>query len=158
MPQLQTFFAVTHTSLYRIDASGDYSAKVVKIAMRKGSEIPVGEDIAEGGMVAICANLITYIPEKYGTGSPLTGYERAVECVNTRFWKVQTSSIVALFLDESAARACLKAKKRNACDSRWLGSTKQVLEEIGDDHPSFYISHDMGLQLLPMEKAETKIG
>ena len=69
---------------------------------------------------------------------------------------IQTSGIVALFLDEAAATACLEAGNPQLCDARWLESTKAVLAAIGEKHPSFHISHDPDLDLMRPKKRRNR--
>ena len=137
---INEFFAVTQTSIYQARATGDYRASVVKVALKGESSLPVGYDLTEGGMIAIRQWLQGFIPEKYGFGHPMTGLERHIEQVNTRYWRGKSSSIVALFRTEAEARICFECDDLQPCDPRWVESTRQVLEDIGDEHPSFYIT------------------
>lgn len=147
-PEIQKFFAVTtDTSVYKVTALGPFQASCVKKAENKESQIPLGADLCQGGMVAICDCLFGYIPDAHGACSSLTSFERRIECVNTSWWKGNSSPIVALFTAEEEALACIFYKNLLPCDPRFLESTKKVLEEIGDDHPSFYICYFPELRL-----------
>jgi hypothetical protein len=131
----------------------------VKIAIRGESRLPVGHDLAEGGMIAIRQWLQGFIPEKYGFGHPMTGLERHIEQVNTRYWRGNSSYIVALFRTDEEARVCFGCDDLHPCDPRWAESTRQVLEDIGDEHPSFYISRDerFGLTLAVSQIALSRL-
>lgn len=144
---IHKFFAVTTKSIYQVkDTCKDRGLEAVKIALKAKSEFPIGRKLEGGTMIAICKNLIAYIPEGGGVMSQYMVKERHIEGVNTYFWGDSTSPIVALFKDEASARACFKNTDLKPCDPRWIESTKVVLAEIGDEHPVFYVSHsDMAL-------------
>ena len=144
------FFAVTKTSIYRVIEIEEGEVAALKIALKGDSKIPVGRDLCEGtgSMIAICDVLQAYMPEKYGILHQLTGFERKLESVNTRFWGDHSGSIIALFKTQSEAEECFKLDDAKPCDARWWNKTKEVLSAIGDDHPSFYISRDLTLKLL----------
>ncbi len=142
------FYAVTRTSVYEVTGRGAWVAEVRKIALQGTSELKVGEDIAEGGMVAICSYLQTYIPEKYGRTAPMTGYERNFRRVNSSHWRAGTSPLTALFLDKDEAMRCFETHDREPMDPRWLEASRATLQAIGDDHPSFFVSHDRDLGFL----------
>jgi len=144
---LEKFFAVTMTSLYEAIAKGEDGYPYVrKIDLHEESQIPVGRTMT-GDLLAVCKYLQLFIPEKYGAVSPVTGIERRVDKVNTQYHLGKTSDIVALFLTEEKARECFVFSDLKPCDPRWLADTKEVLEAIGEDHPTFTICHwkDMAL-------------
>jgi hypothetical protein len=151
LEMLKEFFAVTTTSIYHVRDRGKDGASAVKVALRGGSKIPVKTDIAEGGIIAICHNLQAFVPERHGRSQ-----WRRVGKGRGGKWDFQTSGIVALFLDEAAATACLEAGNPQLCDARWLESTKAVLAAIGEKHPSFHISHDPDLDLLRPKKRRNR--
>ena len=97
---IHEFLAVTMTSVYHvkdgIDEKGNqYGGPTAqKIALRGESKVPVGGHLKNGTMLAICDQLIMYIPE----GGGITSFERKIELVNTRYWGGNSSQIVALFL------------------------------------------------------------
>lgn len=146
---LNELYAVTLTSVYKVSAGDSYTASAVKIALTGKSNFPVGKKLEGGYRIAICSFLLAYVPEKYGFASPLTGFERQIENVNTSYWGDQSSPIVALFEKEDDAMACFNNTNLQPCDVRWVNSTKEVLEKIGDDHPSIYICHYQELELMP---------
>jgi len=144
---LNEFYAVTKTSVYHVKAHSPWVASATKIALRGESQVAVGQDIAEGGMIAIGKGLQAYIPEKYGMSHPLTGFERNPLNINTRYWGWSSSWIVALFKEKEEAMSCFNDTGQQKCDPRWIDSTKQVIKEIGDGHPSFFVfkgnEHDL---------------
>ena len=148
---LKEFFAVTRTSIYHVQDRGQNGASAVKISLRGGSKIPVKTDIAKGGMIAICHNLQAFVAERHGRSQ---GHR--IRKGKDGKWDFQTSGIVALFLDEVAAMACLEAENAVLCDARWLDSTKAVLDAIGENHPSFFVSHDPDLDLLRPSKRDKR--
>ena len=147
---LDEFYVVTLTSVYHVKAKdNDGYPSAVKIAAKGKSKVSVGQKLLNGDMVGICKFLTMYYPEKYGLLSPLTGIERRIEQVNTRFWGGHTSAIVALFLDRNSALKCLNLyNDLQPCDPRWLSDTQNVLREIGEEHPVFYIAQEPGLALV----------
>ena len=153
---LAKFFAVTETSLY---VAHIYGAQIggapflEKRALRSGahSRGRLGI-IARAPMLAICKRLVLFTPEG---GS--TTIERELVHVNTGYWGVNTSLIIALFLTEQSAKKCLTAKQITPSDPRWKKETVAVIRAIGKDHPFCSISrvfvedHDFNPLLLPKE-------
>ena len=131
---LQEFFAVTITSVYHVTIEYGPMAVATKITLRCPSSVGVGGQL-KGPMLAICDQLITYIPE----GGGLTSYQRNIEQVNTRWWTANSSPVVAIFKDKKAALECSSQKDLKPRDNRWLKETIEVLRAIGSDHPFFSI-------------------
>ena len=100
-------------------------------------------------MIAVANHLRVFIPEGHGQLSPLTSVERRLEMVNTQYWGGGTSAITALFLTEDKARQCFDQSGLEPCDPRWIEDTKQVLEAIGEEHPTISICHHDNLALMP---------
>ncbi len=148
---IDTFYAVTQTSVYEVGTEPDGRAFAKKIALSGSSNFPVGRKLKGADMIAICKNLVAFTPERYGMTSPLTAVERRIEMVNTRWWGEQTSLIAALFKDKADALLCFRKADRVACDLRWAPFTKEVLAAIGDNHPCFSICRSPGLALFPCE-------
>jgi hypothetical protein len=144
---LTSFWAVTATSVYRVDLAGEDAPKLVKIACRSQSRIAVGEEVADGSMVAVCRHVQLYFPE--GGGGANTTFERRIECVNTAYWGTGTSDIVALFLHEGDAMRCNEAPDLVKLDPRWRTQTIETLRAIGDDNPKCSISAWEGLWIMP---------
>ncbi|MBN1325866.1 hypothetical protein JW977_02705 [Candidatus Falkowbacteria bacterium] len=145
---LEKFYAVTKNSLYMViskNESGQPFAE--KIAQKKEGKIEISEKIS-GPMLAIAKNLQFYIPEAHSMLSSQTGEERRLEIVNTMWWRAGTSKIVALFLTKEDALVCFNQTDLMPCDARWLDKTKEVLDKIGEDHPTISICHYHELELL----------
>lgn len=129
------FYAVTTTSLYRVFVNPllESEAIAMKIAVRDQSAVKLNEMLSNGNLIGITRlGLIAYRDHK----SP----RRRCEDVNTRYWGGRTSPVVALFFDQEQARRCLDEADVQPADPRWRGSTLQVLDAIGDDHPCFVLS------------------
>lgn len=156
MPKLENFFCVTETSVYEVFASGAEGCPcpyAEKIALKGDSKIAVGGKVS-GIMIAIARNLQPFTPEGHAFVSPATSFVRDLAKVNTHWWGVGTSPIVALFLDKEEALACLTEEQLQPCDARWVKQTMAVLNEIGDDHPNFSIctSPRIGLPLVAVRE------
>lgn len=149
---IRQFFAVTAfgrtKSVYRVTGKVSRNQRpcLEKIALSGTSRAPVGVKLSDGTMIAICNQLIMYVPE----GGGLTSFERKIEMVNMRYWGFRTSPIVALFEKEEGARSCFRKRKLVPRDPRWLDETKVVLDHIGDDHPVFEVCHYPDMTLLPV--------
>ena len=141
---LSIFFAVTKTSLYKVEIIAQIFPTLTKLAGREKSDVRVGEVINDGTMLAIARKLILYSPDE--TDNPS---EHRIEYVNPRFWGGRTSDIVALFFEKSDAEECFKSEYRGVCDIHFFKETKKVLDAIGDDHPVFKICHIPGGELIP---------
>ena len=145
---IRQFYAVTMTSVYHVQAISRFVASAVKIALHGSSEIPVRVDLCRGGMIAICGHLQAYVPLSGDVTDKTCSYERRLESVTPLYWRTSTSEIVGLFRSLEEALACFQASMLQPCDPRWLDITRQVLVDIGDEHPSFYVSHHPKLGLL----------
>jgi len=149
--ELQVFFAVTMTSIYRVVAHGKTKYQpypyAKKIGLRGESQLPLGTVIDDGMMIAVAKHLQSYIPEGHSMVSCQTSYVRNLADVNTMWWKTGTSPIVALFLKKREALDCFEQTDLVPCDPRWLDQTKAVIAAIGDDHPTFTVCRFPGLGL-----------
>ncbi len=151
---LKEFFAVTTTSLYKVVALGEKDCPYIeKIALNGDSKIPVGTKIGDAPMLAVANYLQFYYPEGHSLLSPQTSEVRELERVNTMWWRMGTSSIVALFLKEEEAWSCFNRPELLPCDQRWIDKTKEVLERIGDNHPNVTVCHWRDLSLLPVQNS-----
>ena len=155
MPEdIKEFFAVTvspgSVSVYWVrhgvcsKESQESSAVAEKIDMRGTSKLAIGTKLTSA-MIAVCSNLIPYIPEGGGTST----FQRKIEMVNTHWWSNGSAPIAALFLNRSEAMKCFSNQDHIACDPRWLNETKATLEAIGTDNPIFEVCHYPNLRLLP---------
>jgi hypothetical protein len=147
---LKEFFAVTETSLYRVVAFGEDGRYpcAEKLALKGDSKVLVGATLKGGSMLAIAKHLQFYFPEAHSILSPQTKYVRELELVNNWWWQGGTSLIIALFLKEKDARDCFAQQELLPCDVRWIDKTKEVLEKIGENHPTISICHWHDLSLM----------
>lgn len=147
---LEIFFAVTVNSVYRIiTCDKDHWPYLEKIA--GGNGLPVGTKLNNGPMLAIAKNLQLYYPEGHSMLSPQTSVVRELERVNTMYWGAKTSCIAALFLTKEDALSCFNQSELKPCDQRWINETKNVIEKIGEDHPTVTICHWQDLSLMPAQ-------
>jgi hypothetical protein len=143
---LHQFYAVTLTSIYFVKdrrSKDDPCPFARKVALKGESSIPIGEELANGTMIAITKQLQAYIPE----GGGMTSFQRRIEDVNTRYWGGNSSNIVALFTNRKKAAKCFLQDDLQSCDPRWIEETKKVIEKIGEGHPAFEVCkwHDLTL-------------
>ena len=144
---LHEFWATTTTSVYHVfDDAGQGTTQ--KIALKGSSDISVGHILKDGTMIAICKALIAYSPEAEGMLSPTATFERRIEYVSPAYYGGHSSAIVALFLNEAAARECLAAEDLQPCDPRWITETREVIAAIGEGHPAFEVCHHPDFALL----------
>jgi hypothetical protein len=144
------FYAVTATSVYRVELVGKDAPKLVKIACRGESGVAVGTELSNGTMVAVCRHVQLYFPE--GGGGANSTYERRIENVNTAYWGAGTTDIVALFLREKDAMRCNEALDLVKLDPRYKHQTIETLRAIGNDHPKCSISCWEGLWIMPPQE------
>jgi len=138
---IREFYAVTTaslgSSLYKVSGQRDGKktlAVATKIALRGESSVGVGGKFSSD-MIAVCRNLIAYIPK-----NGLFGFrEQQIENVKTRNWGGRTSRIVALFLDSETAAICFGEDEHIQYDPRWRVDTKAVIEAIGNQNPFFSV-------------------
>lgn len=148
---LSEFFAVTLTSIYKVRAHGDngeLSPYAEKIAIKGESSFPLGHRIDDGSMIAITKSLQAFVPEGHGLSSAMASIERKIENVNIRYWCSGTSPIVGLFLTEEEAVDCFSQSNLEPYDSRWRRQIKEVIDRIGDEHPTICICHHPDLALI----------
>lgn len=149
MPEhLKEFFAVTQTSVYHIKDDVDGRPEVKKIAVSGESAIAVGAVLKNGYMVSVGEQIIVFVPEGHSWMSAATSFVRDLGDVNTQWWGGGTSSVIALFLNESEAMQCHRSPNLQTCDPRWLERTKEVLRAIGKEHPVFSITKSPRLWLM----------
>ena len=130
---IERFWVVTTTSVYQVETFRKTNrACATKIAGPVDSCIPVGKELRGGSMIAIGHTIQAYTP---GGTYPV----RRFEDLSDKYRGEHSSSIVALFLDEESARLCHDCGSTTRCDPRWHAETREALEEIGDEHPTFYI-------------------
>jgi hypothetical protein len=134
---LDTFWAVTMTSLYQAYISGDKDIpRITKLASRAANpKPPVGSSINNGTMLGICRRLVLFVPEG-GSCSE----QRELAMVNTNYWGGHTTDIVGLFLQEEDAKACYETSYNTLFDERWRERTIETLRAIGENHPYCSIS------------------
>lgn len=135
---IREFFAVTNTSVYRLQAKGS-TATATKIALHGYSNVGIGGTLEDGTRLAICRFLVMYTPRT----------ARGIEAVSEMYWGGHSSWIVALFKSEAEAMACFANGDLRSCDPRWAEQTLQVVAEIGNNHPAFEVcrSPKFGLPL-----------
>ena len=156
--QLQEFFAVTLGGTYSVkanDGHGGYQPIAECIFELVGKTSPVGRTFS-GPMMSVGVRLIEFIPE----GGGITSFQRKIEKCNTVWWGEQSGRIVALFLDKEASLKCARTSGLVQEDERWLEQTKEVLQAIGEDHPTFSICRweDLALEVAKQEVAITALG
>lgn len=146
MPEepLKEFWAVTKTSLYHVKAPPTAPPIATKLASKGSSKVGVRKTIGNG-MLAICQSLQWYVPEGGGLGT----YEPNIAKVNTLYWGASTSPIVALFATLETAQACFEKNDLEPGDPRFWESTQEVLDLIGEEHPTVSICHLSHLKLSP---------
>jgi len=113
--------------------------RAIKIALNGESRIPVGAALEDGTMLAIGRRLQAYMPDGQSMMSSFATVERRIEHVSPQWLGGYSSDIVALFLDEEAAWRCFWEEGLKPFDPRWVESTRQTLQAIGEDHPAFYV-------------------
>lgn len=134
---LHEFFALTRTrSLYRVSMERDEHGwpTVVKIVYFDRSNFSLGHKLGHGRFVGVRPGGICL----YTASEEEDGYPPSPCDVNPILWGGTTSNIVALFLDQAAAREALTASELQHCDPRWHTQTRAVLTAIGR-HPIFYV-------------------
>ena len=122
-------FAVTTTSVYLVQAVGERSI-AVKLATRKSSKIAQNTEISEGGKIAIGKYIQAILPDTAG------------DKASSGIWSYRTSAIVALFLEEGAARSCLQEGSRNSYDTRWIASSRNALKVVASLRPAVLLFRD----------------
>ena len=140
-PPLNEFWVVTGTSVYRVHTNEQMMAFATKTKVHTGqSAIQAESQLPGGNMIAIGKEgLLAYTPEGSGLVSPMSTTQKDPEMVNTRYHGGSTSPIVALFLDEKSADECTKSTELKTSDPRWKEQTRNVLEAIGENHPTFFV-------------------
>jgi hypothetical protein len=130
---LWRFYAVTRTSVYEVMALGPGQASAIKIAADVQTGVPVGSDIAHGGMIAVGQWL-----QGFALGKGMNPY-RVPGLISVRVWGDHTTSISALFATRAEAENCLEFQDRQLADPRWASSSRLILLKIGHHHSSFYV-------------------
>lgn len=148
---LEEFFAVTITgSVYRVrahDECGDPCAE--KVAVTGDSHLQIGTRIKRlGGLLAVEQHIRAFIPEGNPSRAGSSIHERRLERVPTEWWMGKTAKIVALFFSRRSAEKCAHAEGLQPADDRWIETTREVLDSIGNDHPTITICKHPQMVLL----------
>jgi hypothetical protein len=126
---LESFFAVTATSLYLIRALERNRSSATKLLSRKTSNITISTDLADGGMISVGSSLQACMPDLDPSRSH-------------GVWVFRSSPIVALFFDQASAVACLEVGSATGYDDRWAESSRAVLRSLLPAHVSFIVYWD----------------
>lgn len=138
---IEQFFAITSkekgSSLYQVDLvrkRNECFPIAEKVAVRgEAGVVNLGEKLSAGyPLLGVAANLIWYAP--YPRFGP--GFEDGVIALGAR-----TSPVSAYFLDRSTAFRAFEMEVLIFRDALWTEASRETLEEIGDEHPYFYVSH-----------------
>lgn len=151
MSPLKEFYAVTATGIWRVSAERDEAGTPVveRIGKRQCDpphaigqrlmpwldvQLQPDEKLLVG--VSTLGLYLYYHPERW-----------PVEKVKGPLLGDHTLGLAALFLDRADAEFCLRCRGSFASehfDPRWARETKQVIEAIGKDHPTFVVSTSAG--------------
>jgi hypothetical protein len=127
---LKEFFAVTETSVYRVDAKPNAEGllTIEKLALDGQSVIAKGARVSGGDEIEVAPDGLRFFHRGGGQ----------------RFFALaKTSPLTALFLNEFLARRCHQAKDRKPLDPRWLAETGETLSAIGTAHPTVTLAPDL---------------
>jgi hypothetical protein len=146
MAKLRTFYAVTTTSLYRVDLTGRLFSRrpsVTKLYCDGQSILQAGDDLAQS--VKKSARLAVtkrglHVVVRFGSESWDAAWERTTS--SPAGITLKTSPIVGLFLGYDRALACYETGDRQVADSRWAFRTAEVVSAIGTGHPVFFVPPD----------------
>ena len=138
---INQFFAVTKTSIYLVSASGEKGDPTLKKIARHGeSMVPLDETLAGGKFLGITAVGIVLYDNPGSSSQAHLGRVPWPEEINSMWWGGKTSPVAALFLTREEAEKCFNSPDLQEKDLRWLENTKEILRQVGDNHPAFVIS------------------
>lgn len=148
---LESFWAVTKTSVYRVGIDEHKQGVVRKVAILPGkkSAAPVGYTLEGGAMIAVGKIIFPFIPDAHGMVSPVSTMERDPLMVNISYWGQETSGVVALFTNEASAMECGEKADLKHSDPRWREQSEEVLRLVGGDHLCFIVMKDPRFALFP---------
>jgi hypothetical protein len=138
---VKSFYAVTMSSIFSvIDKNEDGMPCVEMIASNGTGKMAVGQRLKGGDLVVIFYVISITTAQTYEffqkTCDPNYGEDR----VRIKYLGGHTGNIVALFEAEAEAQRCYLAANLQPVDLRWIAQTRQVLTNIGPDHPCFKIA------------------
>jgi len=133
---IRELFVVTETSVYHVKDGGENGhPSAIKVTLKRKSKLPIGYVLR--GAAIIIGNCLYVESAEDGHGG-------------------HSSSIVALFKNEEEAFRCLENDGLKPHDPRWTKQTREVLDEIGDDHPAFKVCRLPGFSLTPEAQTHEK--
>ncbi|MDD5098736.1 MAG: hypothetical protein PHP35_00075 [Candidatus Colwellbacteria bacterium] len=143
---LEEFVAVTKNSIYLVQTI-DGIPYANKLKGREGSpsRIAVGESLNEkhrAPLLSIGRQLIFFFPDNsFSDAEDPSCLGRHLEYVDPENWRGMTSDILGLFSvsNEDEAYDCFNAENRQEYDIRWTDEARDVLKQIGNEHPVFKI-------------------
>lgn len=143
---VESFYAVTISSIYMIKDMDEHGKPYVEMIASKGNagKMTVGQRLkhqGEGKSIVVIFYVISMTTEDiYSFFTKTCESEDPEDRMRVKYLGGHTDSIVALFKEENEARKCFEIDNLQQRDSRWITQTKQVLSDIGPDHPNFKIA------------------
>jgi hypothetical protein len=138
---VKLFYVVTMNSIFLVKDNDERGCPYVEIiATKSDDKMAVGQCLKGGNLVVIFYVLSVTTAEKYDYFKKSCDPEHPEDRVRIKYLGGHSSNIVALFKTEDEAQQCFTKTNLQQCDPRWLTQTKQVLMDIGPDHPNFKIA------------------
>ena len=140
---LKEFYAVSvFLFLYRVtcDEHGFKVETIASLDPKKHYRNPSSRNLADRlGIKKNGCGLVNYLPQHYHGGHP-----QPARMTNTAYYGEKTAEIVALFLYEEEAKACLVAGPGFAFwDRRWQNQTIDTIRAISDNHGWFIPDNEL---------------
>ncbi len=128
------FYAVT------VNPHRAYFSLFLVRAGNEGEGNAVAEKIGHSGSEGSAVGLKIESAEQIQIHRHLLACSKSADGAIT--WNRGTSQIVALFLEQDKAEACLAEQGLAPCDARFVDETLAVLDEVGEENPLFKVGKE----------------
>lgn len=146
MPEvIHEFYAVTSepVSIFKVtDLRNSEGFPIVEcLGTRKSGSHPKGSKLRGGKLIALTRQGLVLYDDAYfhiqgdGPQKP-SPFEKCGYSYNSE----RTGGIIGPFLKYEGAWNCFSSLRHRGLDPTWKAQTKEVLDRIGPDHPTFVIS------------------
>lgn len=142
---VELFYAVTTNSIFLVKDKDENGYPYVEMIASDGNtKMTVGQRLIADNdsrkIVVIFYELSMTTIETYAYFIKTCNPELHEDRMRVKDLGGHSGSIVALFRTENEAQQCYAEINLQPCDPRWLTETKQVLVDIGPNHPDFKIA------------------
>ncbi len=145
---VESFYAVTGSSIFLVKDKDENGHSYIELVVSKDTttKMSVGQRLKCGdesrSIVVIFYELSMTTEKTYAFLKSTCNTKYTADRMRIKYMGGHSGNIVALFKTKKEAKECFAKLNLQYCDKRWIKETKQVLADIGPNHPDFKIATD----------------